>query len=164
MISFQPFHGIITLIEDFATNNPKDQHCIKLISITSDDNFPINFIIFPDTYIVNHVMLGVGDMITAFIDANAPVPLIYPPRYNVLVVAKDNYRQQVTVDYFNHNLINSSQTLKLNIGPHTHVILKNNQPFRGNPGEHNLIVQYSFTTRSIPAQTTPEQVVVLCDS
>ena len=39
----------------------------------------------------------------------------------------------------------------------------NNQYFQARPANHNLVVIYSSSTRSIPAQTTPSTVVVLCD-
>jgi len=42
------------------------------------------------------------------------------------------------------------------------VVTTNNQTFMGNPGNHTLVVLYSQTTRSIPAQTTPEKIIVLC--
>ena len=58
--------------------------------------------------------------------------------------------------YFPYN------TLKLNITPYTNIVLGNGQAFSGNPGNRNLIVLYGATTKSIPAQTTPYKIIVMC--
>ena len=68
----------------------------------------------------------------------------------------------VTVAYFNNVLVASDQSLRLNLSPSTEVVTRNNQTFRGNPGGNVLIVLYSMTTRSIPPQTTPDKVIVMC--
>ena len=41
-------------------------------------------------------------------------------------------------------------------------VATNNQRFMGNPANNDLVVVYSSSTRSIPAQTTPSKIVVLC--
>ena len=68
----------------------------------------------------------------------------------------------VKVDYFNEKLLSSDGMLKLNIAPSTQVVLENGQLFTENPANRYLIVVYGATTRSIPAQTSPEQIVVMC--
>ncbi len=112
--------------------------------------------------LVDHFMAVVGDRITGFYDANAPVPLIYPPQYRAIVMAKDNPYQNVKVDYFNSQLVSSDGMLKLNISPNTLILLENGQAFTGNLSNRNLIVVYGATTRSTPAQTTPYKIIVMC--
>ncbi|HEX9026874.1 MAG TPA: hypothetical protein VF839_10505, partial [Clostridium sp.] len=70
--------------------------------------------------------------------------------------------QNVTVDYFNNELISSDGNLKLNTDQSTEIILTNDQLFNRYPGNRNLIVVYGPTTKSIPAQTTPYKIIVLC--
>ena len=36
-------------------------------------------------------MVTLGDMVTGFYDANAPVPLIFPPQFRAIVMAKDTH-------------------------------------------------------------------------
>lgn len=91
------------------------------------------------------------------------MPLIYPPQYNAVAAAEVKNGQNVDVDFYNASLVNESQTLKLNMDGSVDVRTTNNQYFQGNPANHNLMVVYSSSTRSIPAQTTPSKVVVLCD-
>lgn len=160
---FAAFSGTVTRIEDFSPS-PSDVSggCYKLMSLESKDKGPVNFVISPGTYFVDHEVIDVGDEVTGFYDANAPAILIYPPQYPAIVMAKDTEYQNVIVDYFNNQLISSDGNLKLNIAPSTEVILTNDQPFNRYPGNRNLIVVYGPTTMSIPAQTTPYKIIVLC--
>jgi hypothetical protein len=132
------------------------------MSLESPERGPVNFVISPQTYFVDHEVVEVGDEVIGFYDANAPVILIYPPQYPAIVIAKATEMENVTVDYFDNQLINSTGDLKLNIAPTTQVMLTNDQPFHRFPGNRNLIVVYGPTTKSIPAQTTPYEIIVLC--
>ena len=160
---FAAFSGTVTSIEDFYTGqDDPSAGCYKLMSLQNMDMGPVNFVISPGTYFVNHEVIEVGDEVTGFYDANAPVPLIYPPQYRAIVMAKNTEPENVTVDYFNNQLISSDGNLKLNIAPSTEIILTNDQIFNRYPGNRNLIVLYGPTTFSIPAQTTPYKIIVLC--
>jgi hypothetical protein len=163
MRKFQSFHGIITMIEDFIiTESGEDSGCYKLMSVEDGYGSMVNFVVSPDTYFVDHVMVSVGDMVTGFYDAYAPTPMIFPPQFRAIVMAADTQFRNVKVDYFDNNLISSDNSLKLNIAPFTTSVLVNGQSFTGNPANRELIVLYGFTTFSIPAQTTPYKIIVLC--
>jgi hypothetical protein len=124
----------------------------------------VNFIVSPTTYIVDHVMIRVGDPVIGFYDANAPVPLIYPPQYRAVVMARLTQNQNVKVDFFDNQLISSDGTLRLIISPLTQIIQENGQAFTANPANRNLVVVFGATTRSIPAQTVPYKIIVMCQS
>lgn len=158
MANFQSFTGIITMIDDFWTGDG----CTKLIEVTTEDGGPIHFIVTPTTYFVDHVMVTAGDRVTGFYDADVVTILIYPPQLRAIVMAKTAPGQSVKVDFFDYRLRSSAGALQLNIGPQTQILLENGQLFPGNPANRYLIVVYGATTRSIPAQTTPEQIVVMC--
>lgn len=160
---FTAFSGTVTRIEDFYPGqDDASAGCYKLMSLENIDRGPVNFVISPGTYFVDHEVVEVGDEVTGFYDANAPALLIYPPQYPAIVMAKDTVYQRVTVDYFNNQLISSDGNLQLNIAPSTEVILTNDQLFNRYPGNRNLIIVYGPTTMSIPAQTTPYKIIVLC--
>jgi hypothetical protein len=160
---FAAFSGTVTRIEDFnPSQNAAAAGCYKLMSLENKDMGPVNFVISPGTYFIDHEVVEIGDNVTGFYDATAPALLIYPPQYPAIVIAKDTEFQTVTVDYFNNQLINSDGNLKLNIAPSTEVILTNDQLFNSYPGNKNLIVVFGPTTMSIPAETTPYKIVVLC--
>ncbi|MEG0772115.1 hypothetical protein [Clostridium sp.] len=162
-LKFAPFSGTVTKIEDFYTSeDDASVGCYKMMSLESIDMGPVNFVISPETYFLDHELVEVGDEVTGFYDANAPALLIYPPQYPAIVMVKDTVYENVTVDYFNNQLISSDGNLKLNIAPFTEVILRNDQLFNGLPRNKNLIVVYGPTTKSIPPQTTPYKIIVLC--
>lgn len=162
MATFLSFSGIITMIDDFWTGSEAPSGCYKLISVQNRDGSMVNFVVSPVTYFVDHIMVAVGDPVTGFYDANAPVPLIYPPQYQAVVMAKAKVGQNVKVDYFNSKLISSDGMLKINITPSTKILLENGQAFTRNPSNRNLIVVYGAATISIPAQTTPYRIIVMC--
>ncbi len=163
MINFTSFHGTVTMISDFMIGlNGEGEGCYKLISVDNGHGALVNFVVSPTTYFVDHVIVAVGDRITGYYDANAPVPLIFPPQYRALVMAKDNPYQNVKIDYFNSQLESSDGQLKLNISSYTQILLTNGQAFTSNPANRNLIVIYGPATKSIPAQTTPYKIIVWC--
>ena len=121
MVNFQSFNGIVNMISDFPIGqNDESAGCYKLISVDNGFGNVVNFVVPPTTYFVDQFMAVVGDRITGFYDANAPVPLIYPPQYRAIVMAKDNPYQNVKVDYFNSQLVSSDGMLKLNNSSNTH--------------------------------------------
>lgn len=162
MTNFNSFHGTITMINDFITGQ-NGEGCYKVISVKNELGTVVNFVVSPTTYIVDQVMLAVGDRITGYYDANAPAPLIFPPQYQVLVIVKDSpSHQNVKVAYFNSQLVSNDGQLRLNISPYTQIVLTNGLSFSRNPANRNLIVIYGLSTQSIPAQTTPYRIIVLC--
>lgn len=162
MAAFLSFSGIITMINDFPTGAEGPSGCYKLMTVQNGDGDIVNFVVTPDTYFVDHTMVRAGDPVIGFYDANAPVPLIYPPQYEAIVMAKVTRGQNVKVDYFNNQMLSSDGMLRLNIAPYTQILLENGQAFTQNPANRNLIVVYGATTASIPAQTTPSKIIVMC--
>ncbi|ARK30865.1 hypothetical protein [Halalkalibacter krulwichiae] len=163
MINFASFRGIITMISDFVTGqNGPNEGCFKIISVNNGNGATVHFVVSPSTYFVDHITVQVGDLITGYYDADAPVPLIYPPQYQALVIVQDNPYQNVKVDYFNNQLISSDGLLQVNLSPYTQIVLTNSQSFSRSPANRNLIVLYGPSTKSIPAQTTPSTIIVMC--
>jgi len=151
------------MINDFWIDETgKSTGCYKLMSVENGYGNLVNFVVEPTTYFVDHVVVTLGDIVTGFYDANAATVLIFPPQFRAIVIAKDSLYQNVKVDYFNNNLISSDNNLKLNISPWTQIILENGQSFNNSPTNRDLIVVYGATTKSIPAQTTPYKIIVMC--
>ena len=163
VVNFLSFHGTVAAINDFfVTANNEGQDCYKLLSVENQNQETVNFVIAPTTYFVNHAIVSAGDQVTGYYDGNAPVPLIYPPQYRALIIVKEIPYQHVKVSYFNSQFVSADGQLKLNITPNTPILLINGQVFSKNPANRNLIVIYGPTTRSIPGQTTPYQIIVWC--
>ena len=85
MTNFFSFQGTIIEITDFITAQPGFRDgCYKFFTIQNGDGQIVNFVVSPSTYVVDHVMLAVGDNVTAYYDGDAPAILIYPPQYPAL--------------------------------------------------------------------------------
>jgi hypothetical protein len=163
MINFYSFHGIVTMISDFFTGqNGEGEGCYQLMSVENEVGATVNFVVSPTTYFVDHAMVAVGDRVTGYYDGNAPVPLIYPPQYRALVMVKDSPYQNVKVSFFDRQLVSSDGQLQLNLSPYTQIVLTNGQLFSKSPANRDLIVIYGPVTKSIPAQTTPYRISVMC--
>ncbi|MFC7686242.1 hypothetical protein [Ureibacillus sp. GCM10028918] len=163
MVNFQGFRGTVTQVQEFNIGqNGEGAGCYKLLTVEDTQGGIVNFVVSPTTYFVYAEIVRPGDLVTGYYDGDAPVPLIYPPQYQALIVVKENSFENVKVDFFDSQLVSRDGQLKLNLSPNTPVLLRNWQPFTRNPANHNLIVIYGPTTRSIPAQTTPSEVIVWC--
>jgi hypothetical protein len=161
MTRYTPVYGTISSITPLKTS-ALDRSCSILISVMSQSLGQVNFVVNPNTYVLGQHTFEEGDPIIAIYDTSAPVPLIYPPQFTAVILAKNDDGFQAMFDFFNEDLLNTDETLKLNISDTTKVLLPNGQTFFYNPGNHYLLVLYLFTTRSVPAITTPQSVIVFC--
>lgn len=143
--------------------NRRANGCMIFVTLEDMNENTVNFVMTPTTFVVDFETLSVGMNCTFWYAADAPAPLIYPPQYNAVAAAQVKNGQFVDVGFYNMSLVNDSQTLQLNMDGSVDVRTTNNQYFQGSPANHNLAVVYSSSTRSIPAQTTPMKVYVLCD-
>ena len=137
--------------------------CMIFATVEDSDGNTVTFILTPATYVVDFETLSVGMMCTFWYAADAPMPLIYPPQYSAVAAAQVKNGRMVNVGYYGASLVNEDQTLQLNLDGSVDVRTTNNQYFQGSPANHILVVTYGSSTRSIPAQTTPFKVVVLCE-
>ena len=163
MARYSPVYGTVTSVNPLMTSSD-DKSCTMIISVMSESLGQINFIVTPQTYVLDQYTFNTGDFIVAFYDTKAPVPLIYPPQFTAVVLAENSDGYEAVFDYFDEDLMNSDQTLRLSLSDQseTTILLSNGQTFFYNPGGHFLLGIYAFTTRSIPAITTPLTIVVFC--
>lgn len=141
---------------------PMGDGCFQMITVMDRNGSVTNFVAGPDTYFVDHVRLSVGMEVQGFYDTSRPAILIYPPQFQAVVMARVLPNRNVTVGWFGFNLVNRENTLKLNVSNRTRIVLENGQDYMGSLQNRLLTVVYGATTRSIPAQTTPSQIVVMC--
>lgn len=161
--SFGSVTGTIVEMVPARVGNRRADGCMIFVTIEDMDGNTVNFMLMPSTFVVDWETLSVGMKCTFWYRADAPMPLIYPPQYTAVVAAQEKNGRMIDVGYYNTSMVNESQTLQLNLDGTVDIRTTNNQYFQGNPANHNLVVVYDSSTRSIPAQTTPKQVVVLCD-
>jgi hypothetical protein len=153
---FGSFTGKVKAITDFEGVEGS-----KFILVESSEGTEANIIISKDTYVLNNAKIAIGAVITGFFNANAPMIMIYPAQYNAEVVVVDNKDGNTKVDIFDKDMVSSDKSLKLNISDTTEIILQDGTAFKGELANRKLVVSYGASTRSIPAQTTPDKIVVL---
>lgn len=104
-----------------------------------------------------------GDKVNAFTDADKPMILIYPPQYSPDAVIVETEKEGfAAVGTFDEELTDMELKLQLHIDEKTKLEdASGKEVKRDDLKEQDLLVFYTATTRSIPAQTTPEKVIVL---
>lgn len=135
--------------------------CNHMMSLQTANGI-VNFRINSETIVIDSRQLRIGMQVAAFYDSTLPVPLIFPPQYTAQLVTVIGRNEQVMINHFDNNLVSTDGALQLNIARNTAITSLNGQNVNCNLGNRNLLVYYTVTTRSIPPQTTPRKIVVLC--
>lgn len=143
------------------------------VALVEDKNgSQANFIISKGTYIIDKIKIEIGTQITGFYEAGKPMIMIYPPQYNVEIIAPVIEGKNIKADKFDKDLLSYDKALKLNISEDTEIVWENGTAinwFKKPTAEElekvltnrKLIAFYDFTTKSLPAQTTPYKLIVL---
>ncbi|MBE6035365.1 MAG: copper amine oxidase N-terminal domain-containing protein [Clostridiales bacterium] len=156
--------GIITQAED------KGEYCRVQID---NDNMGMIFYIDEDAFIIDQQSgkrLTAKDLksnmrITAILPAKAPMTLSLPPQTSQAVgfiIRSDNGSMDLSL--YNDSLVNKNNTLKLNLSENTKIVdaKGSDKVFTAEDIKNNeCAVLYTVSTRSIPAQTAPEMVIIL---
>lgn len=135
--------------------------CSQMMSVATG-NAIVNFLVDSATQVIDGRRLRPGMQIAAFYDSSLPVPLIFPPQYRAQIVSLIGRNEQVMIGKFDSNLLSDDGSLQLNVSRNTVIKTINGQNFTCNLGNRTLLVFYSATTRSMPPQTTPGKIIVLC--
>lgn len=151
------FISVKGTIQEINPHGPnEDMQLVTVKTAAGDIN---HFVVSDNTYLLDE--LAVGAEIVAFYNASLPVIMIYPPQYSAIAIALADSSVNVKVDHFDENLVSADGSLKLNLTDETEITLQDGTAYTGEITNRDLIVSYGPSTRSIPAQTTPEQIVVL---
>ena len=157
-MAYRNFKPIIGTIINITRGN---DCCSQMMSLRTENGI-VNFMITSETRIIDSRQLRSGLRVAAFYDASLPVPLIFPPQYRAQIITVLGRDEQVMINEFNRNLVAADNSLQLNIARNTSIETINGQNTSCSPGNQTLLVYYTTTTRSIPPQTTPRRVIILC--
>ena len=157
-MAYRNFKPIIGTNINMARGN---DCCSQMMSLHTENGI-VNFMITSETRIIDSRQLRPGLRVAAFYDASLPVPLIFPPQYMAQIITVLGRDEQVMINEFNRNLVAADNSLQLNITRNTSIETINGQNTSCSPGNQTLLVYYTTTTRSIPPQTTPRRVIILC--
>ncbi|MEK3766053.1 stalk domain-containing protein [Solibacillus sp. FSL K6-4121] len=156
--TFAKYSGEITEVKQMETS--------KLYTAKVDENI-FHFHVDDKTLVFdqqgNEVELQVGDTTSIYIFADQPMILIYPPQYSpaVVIVEKEDAAGSVKVAQFDENLLSDDGELKLNLDEKADIVnTKGEKVDAKDLKNYNAAVFYGPTTKSIPAQTSPEKIIV----
>lgn len=159
---FGQVRGTIVDMTPAGIGNRRVNGCILFMALETEEGETVNMVVTPTTYVMDFETLSVGMECTFWYRTDAPMPLIYPPQYSAAVAARNRNDRRIDVSYYGKDLVNQEKNLQLKLDGSVELRTINNQYFQGSPGDHELVVSYDTSTRSIPAQTTPREIVVLC--
>lgn len=157
-MAYRNYEPVIGTIINMTRGN---DCCSQMMSLRTENGI-VNFMITSETRIIDSRPLRSGLRVAAFYDASLPVPLIFPPQYRAQIITVLSREEQVMINEFNRNLVATDNSLQLNIARNTRIETINGQTTSCNPENQTLLVYYSATTRSIPPQTTPRRIIILC--
>lgn len=157
------YSNFVPVVGTVVSVNRGTECCNQIMSVRSENGI-VNFIVAPETVIIDSRQIRPGMRIAVFYDADLPAPLIFPPQYRAQIVTTLGRNEQIMLNYFDRTLTAADNSLRLNVDRSTQTEMANGQIFLCNPADQTLLVYYSATTRSIPPQTTPRRLVVLCQS
>lgn len=104
--------------------------------------------------------LKIGAKVTVAMDNSAPMAMSYPGQTSGAAVFIVNNDKSVTIDKFNSDLVGNKVAIK--IGQDTQIIdAKGTKQGEDDVMNRECLVIYGVATKSIPAQTTPDFVIIL---
>ena len=157
--------GTIVSIEDFEGEKGG-----RRINIEDTNENPATLILTDNTVYPFESEFKVGDVVTGYYLADAPMIRIWPPQYSIAVlVAGMPNNSNVRVDRFyawedntESYLLSKSKALAFRVDENTEIILANGDDFSdGDYIGRRIVVIYDISTRSIPELTTANKLIVL---
>ena len=153
---FASYTGKITAV----TNQFSDGR--TLVAVGIDKDHVVNFIVTEFTYAHDGFEPVVGEEMSGYYATKAPALAIYPPQLEAWAIHGELDKGEFAkLDTFDKDLISADGMLKLNTDEDTVVLAHDGGNFEAEYTQHKLLVFYSATTHSIPAQTSPESIVVM---
>lgn len=158
---FVKYSGVI---KDIEKNKEK-----WTLTIEAENGEPTIVFVNPHSFIFhnngekfNYTQLEKGSTVEAFIDKNKPMILIYPAQVtpDFLIVKDEKSIAQVKVSKFDDSFLSLDGQLKLNISEETILTNQLGESIEQEDLKRkDLVVFYSFTTRSLPPQTSPTRII-----
>jgi hypothetical protein len=156
------FFGGVKSVEPWNVEGSASE--ARLVLLENGEGGQASFIVDDVTHMLTDNELKEGAQVTGYYLAGLPMILIYPPRYQAMLMAVDLPQGQfVKAARFNDELISDDNALKLSIGEKTKIELFDGTaaPADLQLGGLRLAVFYGASSKSIPALTTPDRIIVL---
>jgi len=149
----------------------EDVNGLTHIHIEDVDGNPAVLVISEDTVFPFSDSFDVGDTVTGWYLSDMPMIMIWPPQYNIAVLAAGVPEGvNIKVDRFHKwednadgRMISQDEMFAFSVDENTEIILEDGQDFSEFDFELNrkIIVIYGISTRSIPELATADKLIVL---
>ena len=146
---------------------------LRRIEIEDMDGNPAILVLNDETVFPFSTDFAVGDEVTGWFEANAPMIMIWPPEYSIAVLAsRMGDDRNIKVDRFNASelshekyYISQDEMFMFSTDDNTEIILADGEDFKDGLLEgRRIVVIYGRSTRSIPEQATADKLIVLFES
>ena len=159
-MTFSSYEKVTGVIRDIRSGG---SCCSLLISVDTDGEI-VNFVVSGDTIVVDNTRLRQGDKGSCiFYDTSLPAPANFSTPVSGgtgdCIKSRAGCRAEA---FFDDTLTAEDGSLKLNLSPVTNIRTLNGQRFMCSPEGQDLLVYYSSVTKSIPPQTAPQRIIVMC--
>lgn len=161
MSNYISLTGTVTQIQPFADNST-NYGCTLIFTVRGTAQGEVQFTLNGNTYVPDNIPFNSGDRVTFFYDGNAPVPLIYPPRYTAVVAAPADQFQYYLGEFYNSFISTDGQIQINKSNSPLPMYLPNGQVYSGALSGKTVLVEYTTSTRSIPAIIQPRRITVFC--
>ena len=157
--------GTVISVEDY-----EGQDGWRLVNITDENGNPATLLITDKTVFPFASEFEVGDVVTGYYLADAPMILIWPPQYDTAIlvagipegktaIADRFYAMESNPDF----MLSQSGQLAFRTDENTEIVLANGDDFSDGEieGRRMVVIYGPFVTASYPAQATATKVIVL---
>jgi len=144
------------------------------ITIQDTNGNPAVLVLAEDVVFPFSDTFDVGDEVTGWYLSNAPMIMIWPPQYNIVVLSAGMPDgSNIKVDRFHKwegnpdgMMISQDEMFAFSVDANTEIILEDGQDFSDFDFELNrrMVVIYGISTRSIPEMATADKLIVLFET
>jgi hypothetical protein len=163
----QTLYGSFTGTVKEVFPSDRSAEAVQRVAVEGEEGDEAIFLIGAGTIWATDVTaVTAGDKVTGFYDGKAPMLMIYPPQYNIEVIAVNlGENTEITVDRFNDKLISSTGIMQMRIGEHIEVLTPEGDMFKDDNGFANrvLVVLHDPLGDGLdfPIQTQAWKIIVM---
>lgn len=135
-------------------------------SIEMNGNPVANVTVDSSTYIEGSQDIKKGDVIEAFYDTSLPMMMIYPPQVTAVIVTVNfPENKSIKVDRFKYDssyegYLSSDGMLVINFVHGSEFVWQDGTEYNGDVINMVMSAIYTSSTKSIPAKTNPEKIII----
>lgn len=159
--SLKPIYGTVTNVSIMYYRHQPSCIAHYDLTVETSDQQEVHFMLSSNTYFVDCILNLKGVNVVGFYDALAPMLLIYPPQYQIMIFALDLPGRFVKADFFDCYLVSSDNELQLVVSNNTYIVTEEGIPYCGNISNKFMVALYSSERGSSPAITNPNVIIVL---